>query len=106
VGWVWWDDGYVGWVCGVGCRDVVHGMDMWVGYMGWDVDWVCGLGCGLGMWVGMWIGYVGWDVDWVHGLGMWIGYVDWDVVWVFLASLLCNASTFQTATYYNCNPRS
>ncbi len=58
----------------VGCRDVVHGM---------------------GMWVEMWVGYVDWDVGWD---------VVWDVVWVFLASLLCNARTFQTATYYNCNP--
>ncbi len=22
---------YMGWVCGLGCRDVVHGMGMWVG---------------------------------------------------------------------------
>ncbi len=75
---------YMGWVCGLGCRD---------GYVGWGVVWVCGLGCGLGMWIGMWI-------------GMWFRDVDWDLVWVFLASLFCNASTFQTATYYKCNPSS
>jgi hypothetical protein len=76
-------------------------MGTWDGYVGWDVDWdvdwdvvwACGLGCGLGMWIGMWFRDVDWDVD-------------WDVVWVFLASLLCNASTFQTATYYKCNPSS
>lgn len=60
-----------------GCRDV--GWVWWDGYVGWhmvgDVGWGCGLGCGLGMWFGC-----------------------------SLLSLLWKASTFQTATYYNCNP--
>ncbi len=32
-GYVGWGVGmwYMGWVCGLGCRDVVHGMGMWVG---------------------------------------------------------------------------